>query len=791
MRRLLPFLLLIAACAAAQAPGQGDLYQIVIDRSKYMPAEILATPDQGDLYQIAIDQDKLAGAPDFSFLNHPLTAADRLFARDGHFYGLGKDGKPNTADDQRVRLFGVNLAFGANFPEPADAGRIAKRLRRLGVNLVRLHHMDSNPDRDPQTANSTLTQGPYPTLNPVSVARLRGFLDALRAEGIYANLNLHVGYRFRPAIDKIPAMPGGAEIPTHSKPLNIFYPRMVELQTEYTRKLINALSLRDDPVLGMVEIDNETSLLQVWQGRGFDETIAGDYRDELQRQWNQFLKARYGTTAALRSAWGTLPEEQSLESGTVALLSRNEKMEEERANDFLLFLADRDAHYLRQMLAAVRETAGPLAPVTGTQMGYGGLLNLDSHQDMDYDDHHFYIDHYNFPHRQWDSRDWRMRDASTVGSGFATFMNIAVARRAGRPYTVSEFNQPWPNRQAAEIDPELAAFGAFQDWDAIVHFAYSHGRNWDDGAPNGFNISGDWTKFPIIGQAAWLFRSGAIRAGRQPLEIPISKDLRLQAGRERRNGNIAAFLNAAAGYDPAVAFVHPVRLVKDLGAPVSRPADRGPASPAAGAPGGAYSKPAIDASGPLRFETGEATVDRDGKLFLVHSPSASGVFGFAGTKKIEAGAAVFELAPSARGFASLLLTTLDGNPLKESAHMLFSTPGLTLRSQPGAQPARPQRVVNYEGSTDWWTLEKDPQYPDKPSGNMGSGNPPVWMERVESYVTLATPARVLTVYPLDGQGGRLTALGAGDVERVKGGFRIHFQAQGQQFSPWYELIAKP
>ena len=47
----------------------------------------------------------------------------------------------------------------------------------------------------------------------------------------------------------------------------------------------------------------------------------------------------------------------------------------------------------------------------------------------------------------------------------------------------------------------------------------------------------------------------------------------------------------------------------------------------------------------------------------------------------------------------------------------------------------------------------------------------------------------LRVYPLDGKGARLPALAARDVERVAGGFRIHLQAQGQAFAPWYELIA--
>jgi len=112
---------------------------------------------QRDVYRFTIDQDGLSGAVDFSALNHPLGAADRVFVRDGHFYIVGADLKPGSADDRRVRFFGMNLAFGANFPTEVDAPRIARRLRRLGVNLVRLHHMDSNPDRDPANANSTLT----------------------------------------------------------------------------------------------------------------------------------------------------------------------------------------------------------------------------------------------------------------------------------------------------------------------------------------------------------------------------------------------------------------------------------------------------------------------------------------------------------------------------------------------------------------------------------------------------------------------------------------------------------
>jgi len=874
---------------------------------------------QSDLYQFRIDQDWLGGAPDFSFLNRPLTAADRLFVRDGHFARVGEDITPFTADDERVRLFGVNLCFGANFPAETDAARIARRLRRLGVNLVRLHHMDSQPDSNPANAGSLLTNGPYPTLNTVAVARLRAFLDALRAEGIYINLNLHVGYVFRPAVDGLPPHPS---FPTQSKPLHVFYPRMVELQTDYTRRILEALRLQDDPVLGMVEINNESGLARDWQTRNLDRTLVGEYKDEFQRQWNAYLRSRYADTEALLKAWGagqsdgpellpgqwvienhlpgrgTNPEwvaeesvptvrvqvldgtdvvilkqvgfsvstdahytvevevradlaegasrtvywdvkqnvspwrtatnstitvtnqwqryrmgfqpsfamegigrfgmsieklagttvyvrnaslratgrrglasEESLEAGNVALVGENEYGTVERANDYVRFLVERDRVYLWTMVQAVREATDRWVPVAGTQMGYGGLANLDSHDVLDYDDNHFYHDHYNFPNVSWDGRDWRIRDSSVAGGGWTEYLNMAVTRQRGRPFTVSEYNQPWPNRQAAEIDPTLAAFGAFQDWDSIMHFAYAHNRNWDDAVPNGFNLTGDWTKWVNLGQAAWLFRSGAVRAARESIDLPLSEALRLRATREQRNSAINFFLNTALGWNSANAFLHAVHLVKDGEGPAPETARASPQPP-------------------YRSDTGELTFERDGRLCLIHADKAAGVFGFAGSNKITAGAIDVELAPSARGFAAVLLTSLDGEPLAASGRMLLTNPGYALRTQPGSNPQRPQALVNYGTTRDWWTLEREPGYPNKPSGNLNSGSLPVWMERVECHLTLRTGAARITVYPLDAAGARQRPLEETDLARVEGGFRIHLQAEGQVLAPWYEIIAE-
>jgi hypothetical protein len=865
-------------------------------------------------FEFALDQDNLQGAPDFSFLNQPLTPADRVFVRDQRFFKVGPDLTPFTDDDQRVTFFGVNLAFRANFPDERDAARIARRLRRLGVNLVRLHHLDTQPDSLPANAGSVLLAAPFPTFNDIALARLRKFIEALAAEGIYVNLNLHVGYTFDPSRDGVPPLPDGRRMPNQSKPLHMVHPRMIEAQAEFARRLITALELKDHPALAMVEINNESSLLWHWQVNDLDRWIQGEYRDALTRRWNQYLSARYGATDQLRQAWsggsddgpellpGTwrlevhspssasltqeggqaavriaqsgapiivkqvgfsvaasqayrvefeiradLPDGvsrnvywdvkqdvspwrsifgrtisvnnqwqkvssvvvatfdmqgigrlgisvenvgatvyvrsarlyaagrrglaagETLEQANVSLVSENELAVEARQKDYLRFLAAADKYYLETILAAVRESAGPLVPVAGTQMGYGGLMNLDSHATLDYQDHHYYVDHYNFPNVSWDGRDWRIRDVSHIGSGLAVLLNVAAARPGDRPFTVSEFNQPWPNTYAAETDVTAAVLGAFQDWDALMHFAYSHGRAWDDGVPSGFDLVGDWTKFVNFGQAAWLFRSRAIQPGRQSLDIPVSEEIRLRATLQRSTYTISSFLQSALGYDPAVALLHPVRLKMDDS--LQLPSE------------------ARTASSPYQADTGEFTYDRSARRLLIHASQAAGIFGFVPAEQpVTAGPLSLQLSSSARGFVSLLVTALDGRPLPESQRLLVTNPGYTLRTQPGSTPPRPQQLVRYPNTTDWWTLEPEPAFANKPSGNLNGGLRPVWMERVEVKLTLPGSFSSVTVYPLDGAGRRLQPLGPERMTSTESALTIHLQAEGDPWSPWYEVI---
>ena len=68
------------------------------------------------------------------FLNSPIVNQNGFvgISQDYHF----------EYDGERIRFFGASLSYGANFPDNATAVKVARRLAKLGFNLVRLHHMD-------------------------------------------------------------------------------------------------------------------------------------------------------------------------------------------------------------------------------------------------------------------------------------------------------------------------------------------------------------------------------------------------------------------------------------------------------------------------------------------------------------------------------------------------------------------------------------------------------------------------------------------------------------------------
>lgn len=209
-------------------------------------------------------------------------------AENGHLY----------VASQRIRFLGVNIVFaGAAAPSREEADRLAARLARFGINVVRFHHLDTS------TAPRGLLQKDRVTFDPEALDHFDYFFAALRKEGIYADLNLHVGRRYPGFAD------WGEETPQYWKGVDNFFPPMVALQRDYARDLLThvnpytGIRYADDPAVAFIEINNENGLIREWRSGNLDG-MTEPYRGELTRQWQAWLKGRYRDTAALRDAWG-------------------------------------------------------------------------------------------------------------------------------------------------------------------------------------------------------------------------------------------------------------------------------------------------------------------------------------------------------------------------------------------------------------------------------------------------------------------------------------------------------
>lgn len=205
------------------------------------------------------------------------------------------------ANGKPIRFLGVNLAFSANFPTHEQAEKVAARMAKYGINCVRFHHMDT------QRAPNGIWKAGVPAkqeLDPENLDRLDYFIYQLKLQGIYVNLNLKVAREFVSA----DGIPDANRLPVQSKGPDYYHPRMLELQRDYARDLLTHVNpytktaYIDEPAVAMIEINNESGLLQVWHSGDLDD-LPEHLNENLQQMWNKYLLDKYSSTDALRSAW--------------------------------------------------------------------------------------------------------------------------------------------------------------------------------------------------------------------------------------------------------------------------------------------------------------------------------------------------------------------------------------------------------------------------------------------------------------------------------------------------------
>ena len=682
---------------------------------------------------------------------------------DGHFY---------FQDGTRARFFGTNVGGRDCAPQKERAPAIAARLAKYGVNMLRLHSMDSayGPLID-------YRRGTSQQFDAEGLDRIDYFVAELKKRGIYVYLDLLDYRQFRTA----DGVEQGDEF-THNwqgsmKGASIFDERMIELQKDYATKLLThrnpytGLRYLDDPAIALIETTNENSIFYFFNMSGLSRPY---YRDELVRRWNRWLASRYGGREKLAAAWtdgegrcALVPDENPTK-GNVALpfggLSRVRPAADGKSDakdpllsllrlgDVLRFFVEIQRHYYQTMQAHLKQL-GVRVPVAGTNQTF---VVADTQVDAMSNDFMSRNQYWRHPHRQA-KPFYKFANEPLVRVDLARQRNplsvIARTSVVGKPQAIAEFNFPWPNEYRCEGLLMAAAYCCLQDWDVFLLFSY----DLEGERLSMFRSESDparWGEFPA---AALMFHRHDVAAAQNEVHVVLTQEDVFTPRPHTRyakytNYRFLTFLSKVRNAfiedayrgkaDVALACGLSAGAKVEGGAKVVRLAERPwekwlypefvEAARRLGLPG--YEKMDPDAK---RFESdsGELSLDYDKGLFVIDTPRTKSAVGYLA----EAGPIDLDgLHVDCRTeFAAVTATSLDGAPIGRSRHLLVTS---VARAENTAQGFWPPTAQQRSWSPMSWMLPAE-------------GRLPVLAEPVQADLRLRVPGPA-TVYALDPTGKR-------------------------------------
>ena len=659
-------------------------------------------------------------------------------------------------DGKRVRLWGVNITEVApesiHFPPKQDAAFWAATLARSGVNCVRLHFVDLEAPKGIIAANRHDTR----SFDPEQLDRLDFFIAELKKRGIYSNLNLNVGRKYK-AGDGV----RDHELIGYAKALTYFDPRLIELQKEYAKKLLTHYNpytkseYRNEPAIAIIEIVNENSIVTSWvRGRLRGSKTSGppenwqdippSYQKELNRLYNAWLerkrpapelerrRAEAGVKAGAPLP-GLLPEQFAAAS-------------KERFQTELSFYMEMESNFFRDMRTYLKDTLGSKSLMVANSDYTHGISSYPQLTSMSLLD---MID----GHAPWEFRPVVNEPMNSI------VVRLSRSAVAGKPFMVSEHNHRFPNDYSSEGIPLLAAYGAFQDWDAI--FLYTFETKPPKYTPyNGTraDISHDPVKIPNLAAGALMFLRSDISAARRTVERSYSREQVLESSRLSSKEGVYFTPGFPAGF----ALRHGVRIGSLNGAPTEKMTLTG-------------ANPIVSDTNELAWyftpHAGPVNVEMDQKftskiigagsnraltgMVTVDTPRTQALVGFLPAYKRSVTNLSAEIANK---FATLVLASLDSKPISRSSRMLLSA---------GSRVTNTGTKWNSAGTA----VEK-------------WGGPPTLVEPVTGKVIIRNleKAAGLQVSPLDGTGRRMAQ--RVPARKIAGGWEI---AIGDPVTTWYEI----
>ncbi|MEM6388224.1 MAG: hypothetical protein AAF825_00130 [Pseudomonadota bacterium] len=411
---------------------------------------------------------------DLRFLNHrPAGIFGRLRAEGDQLV---------WPDGREARFWGVNLQANALFrTKDADIEAHAIRLARMGVNLVRIHHHDSDWVRlnifGPKGARGA-------DLHDPALERIDRWIAALKAQGIYIWLDLHVGRLLTPdmgGLDHIDELQRARQ-PGDLRGFNFVNPsikaQMQRVNAAYLGHVnrYTGLAYKDDPAIAFVLISNENDLVTHFANRLLPNKDVPAHTELFLEAARTFARAHGLPRRQIWRAW---------EPGAPKL-----------------FLAELEAAFFADMISHLRGLGYEGLIATSSFWGGMELSGLASLSLGDVVDVHSY------------GRDGQsfLRPGAMDPGEKDIFTPLAGAQLSGKPLTISEWNlSPFPASERGIAPLHMAAMAAFQGWDAPVLYGYAQRSLSRAQKPGNWHAANDPSLIATLPAAALLYRAHQLR----------------------------------------------------------------------------------------------------------------------------------------------------------------------------------------------------------------------------------------------------------------------------------------
>ncbi len=625
------------AASAQAAAGPGDWFPLMADDDTFSPASV-------------IDMSRLVPAPAGQFGVLQAVGKDLRFAK-------------STAP---VKLWGV----GANV-EPGRYTREqltlrAKYLRKFGINVVRQHAVFDELQTGGKIDAKKLDQYDW-------------WFAELKKHGIYSDWSVfyhwtvsrEFGY---PLFDDLEGK--GDLRDTYGVITGA--PKLWELRNKVVTELLDhknpytGLRYADDSALAVVEMQNEDSIF-FWNPLG---ELGSDkpkkwpaHAKQLRENFAAWVKAKYKTDDALKTAWGALKEGDSVAAKELLLMTPWEldgkgargrfAGQNQRAGDVIAFLAEMQRAEFEGCEKAMRATGFKgVTMTTAWQVGGSATDPANTWTDTvgGMIDRHNYAGGGAGGHGIKEGKVNKESHLGRPGSGIFT---VGMKQVETKPFSITEWTQSAPNQWKIEAAPILAFYAmGLHGWDASFHFIQS-GTRLGDGWPGMSSYASDTPAY--LGQFPAL--AFALYAG-HITESPVI------AARRLAKGDLFTGLDALkqdftkGGYDIKT-------LVSNGGTPAEAFAI---GRVTAGFDGGKsesvdFAKYWNEANKVITSATGELTWDYGREVITVHTPKTQAVIGKTGggTFALPGVSATFQTP-----FVSTIFTPLDNLPLAQSKRILIT-----------------------------------------------------------------------------------------------------------------------